>query len=242
MRGFGRSGRKASRDGPLTILRQKRRYSRGRAGQTDQGTHPIRDWLNIRFLRRGVFVFVGVIGLIWILGLVAFATGLGPAARDTLSADAIVALTGGEERISEALELLEAKKAERLLISGVNPQTPNEDIQKLVGAPQELFDCCVDFDRSAANTIGNAEETAAWAQRNGYRSLIVVTADYHMPRSLLEFRHAMPETELIAYPIRSPRFPMQKWYHFQSARILVSEYNKYLISFVRIQIFSTLGF
>lgn len=189
-----------------------------------------------------MLLIVGAAGLIWLLGLVAFATSLGPAARDTLSADAIVALTGGEERIAEAIELLEDERAERLLISGVNPQTPDEDIQKLVGAPQELFDCCVDFDRSAANTIGNAEETAAWARRNGYNSLIVVTADYHMPRSLLEFRHAMPEAELIAYPILSPRFPMKKWYHLQSARILVSEYNKYLISFVRIQILSTLGF
>lgn len=189
-----------------------------------------------------MLLVVGGTGLIWLLGLVAFATSLGPTARDTLSADAIVALTGGEERIAEAVGLLKAEKAERLLISGVNPQTPDEDIQKLVGAPQELFDCCVDFDRSASNTIGNAAETAAWARQNGYNSLIVVTADYHMPRSLLEFRHAMPETELIAYPILSPSFPMKKWYHLKSARILVSEYNKYLISFLRIQILSTLGF
>src|SRR5215469_8051143 len=107
------------------------------------------------------------------------------------AADGIVVLTGDEDRISEAIQLLAQGRAGRLLISGVNKATRAPQIISLNKAGRGealLFRCCVDLDRRALNTEENAFEATAWAKSRGYRSLIVVTSTYHMPRALIELR------------------------------------------------------
>jgi uncharacterized SAM-binding protein YcdF (DUF218 family) len=159
----------------------------------------------------------------------------------TATADAIVVLTGGDTRLNEAMNLLSLKKGQRLLISGVNPSIPEADIRRLVPNSDGLFDCCIDLDKSATDTAGNAHEAAAWAVKHGYSSLIVVTANYHMPRSLLEFSRAMPDVELIAYPIQSGSIPVDGWWHHKStAKFLASEYNKFLLAWLRTRMSSVL--
>ncbi|GGE13474.1 hypothetical protein GCM10011390_35710 [Aureimonas endophytica] len=102
-------------------------------------------------------------------------------------ADGIVVLTGGALRLDQAMDLLKDGKGRRLLISGVNPGTSAGTLSRLTATDRALFDCCVDLDYAALNTIGNAEMTDRWARARGFDDLILVTSDYHMPRTLLEF-------------------------------------------------------
>ncbi len=178
-----------------------------------------------------------VVLLIWTVGLLAFAdriARLTPAATPAAS-DGIVALTGGSTvRLRAATDLLEAGKGHRLLVSGVNHQVTRTQIWGVTGATKPLFDCCVDLDFTAANTIGNARETARWARAMGYRSLILVTADYHTPRATLELKGALPGALITAYPVATPDLDARHWQDTsRGARRMVSEYMKYLVALAR---------
>ncbi len=159
-------------------------------------------------------------------------------------ADGIVALTGDEDRISEAVRLLAEGKAQRLLISGVNKSTGAPQIISLnaaTGKEALLFRCCVDLDKRALNTEDNAFETTAWVRQKGFRSLIVVTSTYHMPRTLIELRQSMPDVELIPYPVKSPRLEEQWWSDPRTAWVLGKEYVKFITAFARYGANSVLG-
>ncbi len=175
--------------------------------------------------------------LIWIAGLLAFA---GRVARLTPAdppapADGVVALTGGSAlRLRAATQLLEDGDGRRLLVSGVNHKVGRGQIWTMTGAAKPLFDCCVDLDFTAADTIGNARETARWARAMGYRSLILVTADYHMPRAALELKAMLPETTIDPYPVATPDLDARRWWRTSGgARRMVSEYTKYLVALGR---------
>ena len=138
--------------------------------------------------------------LIWLAGLWAFVTRVEqstPAPEPEVH-DGIVALTGSSvRRLAAATELLEEGKGKRLLVSGVNRQASRADILDVTKAGKKVYDCCVDLGFMAADTVGNAQETAEWARAKGYESLIVVTADFHMPRAMLELRAAMPDAKAL---------------------------------------------
>jgi len=179
-----------------------------------------------------------------LLGLVVLGLGVGfvrfvallpttetPPARNT---DGIVALTGAAFRINDALELLAAGRGRRLLITGVNPVTRSEEISRLTPEYQRWFTCCVDLDRSATNTIGNAIETRRWATDQGFQSLIVVTSNFHMPRAIVELAHQLPGVALVPYPVISERVRVESWWTNPStAKLLFWEYLKYLAATVR---------
>ncbi|MFC3076594.1 YdcF family protein [Phenylobacterium terrae] len=174
-----------------------------------------------------------VLAMIWAVGLWAFVERVDRStpAPEPQAADGIVALTGAgsNERIGAAMNLLEADKGERMLVSGVNREASREDIRTVSRAVRALYDCCVDLGFEAANTVGNAKETAEWARAMRYDSLIVVTADYHMPRAMLELRGAMPDIELQAYPVRTSVIDASRWWRTaRGARLMVMEYSKYL--------------
>lgn len=171
----------------------------------------------------------------WLGGFLSFVHSLPEPPREPVAAaDAIVALTGGRDRIVVAMQLLSAHKGQRLLISGVHGQTSRADLKRLVDDPDGRFDCCVDLDRAAHNTVGNAIETARWARARGYRSLIVVTAQYHMPRSLVELSRALPECTLTPYAVVPAG--ADAWWRPGTARLLAAEYTKFLVSQLRITI------
>ena len=182
----------------------------------------------------------------WLLGtalvlFVFFAIGFGyflanlpPTASDSSAqADAIVALTGEGARLAPAVTLLEKGSGKRLLITGVNPQISKPYLKKLLHGG-EAFDCCADLGFAALDTRGNAQEAARWAAARRYRSLIIVTADYHMPRSLVEFGAQMPGVELVPYPVAADNPKAALW---ESARRLSGEYVKYVASVVRVSLF-----
>lgn len=150
------------------------------------------------------------------------------------SADGIVVLTGGQSRIDAGLDLLKAGKGKRLLISGVNPAARLDDLRLATGGDRALFNCCVDIDRVALNTIGNAEESAKWLNANTYGSLIVVTNNYHMPRSLLEMRRILPGAELQPYPVVNTPLDGGAWMtDIDALRVLATEYTKYVAALTR---------
>lgn len=170
----------------------------------------------------------------FLMGFFQFMSGIERTERAPTSADAIVALTGGSQRIGDAVNLLAAQHGRRLLISGVNTKAGREEILRANPELRPYFDCCTDLDYRARNTIGNAIETRRWAQSNGFRSLIIVTSNYHMPRSLMELSHALPQIRLVPFAVISDSGDIDRWWHDpQMARLLIAEYVKYLISAVR---------
>ena len=150
-------------------------------------------------------------------------------------ADGIVALTGGEDRIGEAVKLLVDGHGTRLLISGVNVITSKDALRAEAPAPPELYECCIDIGREAQDTIGNASEAEAWAQAHGFRSLLVVTSSYHMPRALAELERALPGVELVPHAVISDRLHVEQWWrHPPTARVLFREYLKFLPAAARL--------
>ena len=175
---------------------------------------------------------IGIVALMWLVGLFVFADrvrGLTPAIEPA-RADAIVALTGpSAERVNSAIRRLEHDKGDRLLISGVNPEVRRQELRALTPGSDKLFNCCVDLGFEAENTVGNAQEIGAWAKSRGYKHLIVVTSDYHMPRSLLEIRSVAPGIVLTPYAIETPSLDNSRWWRAAvTARRMTLEYMKYL--------------
>ncbi len=181
-----------------------------------------------------ILVAVGV----WAAGFLAFVARVenSTPAPTPPKSDGVVALTGAgsNERIGAAMQLLEDERARRMLVSGVNREASREDIRTVSRAVRQLYDCCVDLGFDAANTVGNARETAEWARAMRYDSLIVVTADYHMPRAMLELRGAMPDKRLTAYPVQTSVVEPKRWWRTtRSARLMAGEYAKYLAILLR---------
>ncbi|MCC8962117.1 YdcF family protein [Bradyrhizobium sp. Pear76] len=153
------------------------------------------------------------------------------------NADGIVVLTGGSSRVSDAMELLAAGYGKRLLISGVHPTNDAGDISRSVPDSRGLMSCCVDLDRSAVNTRSNAAETRRWARERGFKSLIVVTSNYHMPRAIVELSHAMPDITLIPFAVVGDKWRDEPWWTSGAAfRLLLSEYAKYVAAEMRVRL------
>ena len=180
-----------------------------------------------RFAFRVVLLFAFILGA----GFVVFLFSL-PGVRPVQAmsrADAIVVLTGGGgSRIRAAADLLAGQHGRRLLISGVNRTVRPAAIQSLFHLDAQTMQCCVDLDYRARNTLGNADEIAAWARAHGFSRLIVVTSTYHMPRTLIELRAALPEASLLPFAVRPPaRRGARNW------RLVWVEYIKYALIFSR---------
>jgi len=176
-----------------------------------------------------------VLALIWLSGLAAFAARVQASTPAPVpeAADGIVALTGANsnERIAAAVGLLTERRGGRVLVSGVNREVTREQLRTVSGSVRRIYDCCVDLGFTAADTVGNARETAEWAQSMRYRRLIVVTSDYHMPRAMLELRAVLrpPAFSLTTYAVPTETLRNRRWWRSpRASRLLVVEYSKYL--------------
>lgn len=199
----------------------------------DQSPNLPRGWLRAAVVSTIAFAFVGAAA-----GFVAFLSQLrGAELAPDRRADGIVVLTGGSSRVSDAMELLASGYGRRLLISGVHPTSTASDISRTLPENQSFMHCCVDLDRSAVSTRGNAAEARRWAEGRGFKSLIVVTSNYHMPRALAEFSHAMPQTALIPFAVVGDKWREEPWWTSASTlRLLLSEYVKYVAAEVRVRL------
>ncbi len=166
------------------------------------------------------------------LGFILFAMTLPHRPAGVAQADAIVTLTGGDDRLDTAVRLLEQGKAKRLLITGVHPSITKPELKEVAHGGAR-FDCCADLDFAAEDTRENAAEAAGWMRTHRFRSLILVTANYHMPRSLSEFRAVMPKVTLVPYPVEPQGANWEHWWRNpHTVRLLQAEYAKYLASLV----------
>lgn len=178
-----------------------------------------------------------ILVMFWAVGLLAFAGRIEQStpAAEPAPAEGIVALTGrSSTRIKAAAKLLEQGKAKKLLVSGVNRQVTREELLPVSKATRRLYDCCIQLGFEAADTKGNGRESAAWAAHENYTSLIVVTADYHIPRAMLELRGTMPGVKLTPYPVKTDEIDAEHWWRTgPGAKRMILEYCKYLAVFAR---------
>lgn len=148
--------------------------------------------------------------------------------------DAIVVLTGGSERLAQGLSLLDRGQADLLFVSGVHSSVGVSDLPPLHDRDPESLPCCITLGYDADDTGGNAAETAAWIAERNVTAIRLVTSNYHMPRSLVEFRRLMPDLEIIPDPVDPGPVRLDEWYRFPgTADLLFREYNKTLIALSR---------
>jgi uncharacterized SAM-binding protein YcdF (DUF218 family) len=168
-----------------------------------------------------------------VTGFVWFAVPPSPE-NEAAPTDAIVVLTGGSLRVDNGIELLRRGKAHKLFVSGVHHQVDLENLLHGWGGDASWASCCVELGYEADDTLGNARETAQWIRQQGFRSLRLVTAWYHMRRSLLEFDRAMPEIEIVAHPVFPEQVKQEQWWMRRgTALLLINEYGKYLATLFR---------
>jgi uncharacterized SAM-binding protein YcdF (DUF218 family) len=167
-------------------------------------------------------------------GLIWFAEDIPRQPEAAIEAtDAIVVLTGGAQRVREGLSLLQAGQARSLLVSGVSRGVEVADLLRVSGVGGQA-PCCIELGYAADSTAGNADEARGFVERQGHRSLRLVTASYHMRRSLLEFRRAMPRVRIIAHPVFPDGFRRESWWNWPGTlALIVNEYHKYLVALAR---------
>lgn len=176
---------------------------------------------------------LAVTGVAWTWGLIWFAGQIPTKVEDdSTPVDAIVVLTGGSERLDEGIDLLAQEKARKLFISGVFPGTEVRQLLRMFQRNPHYLEYRVEVG-TAVNTRENATETAEWMREQGYSSLRLVTGAYHMPRSLLEFRHALPDTAIVPHPVFPEHVKADWWAWPGTAGLVFREYNKFLLAMIR---------
>jgi uncharacterized SAM-binding protein YcdF (DUF218 family) len=194
-------------------------------------------WRLRRLALRTLFGAVLLLGLGFTAGFLLFAAGIEEEEHvPSRRAEAMIALTGGKDRIPDAVELLAEGYANRLLISGVNRSITRNEVAQLTPRFRSLVECCVELGYQARNTIGNAEEARRWFVDNKLRGpLLVVTSNYHMPRALVELSAELPNVELIPAPVVTEKLKRSAWWtDVHVARLWASEYAKFVVSLARV--------
>lgn len=184
---------------------------------------------------------VAALAIVFVMAAVGFVGFLaqlrGTEAKPERQADGIVVLTGGASRVSDAVDLLAGGYGKRLLISGVHPTNDASDISRSLPESKSFINCCVDLDHSAINTRSNAEQTKRWVHERGFKSVIVVTSNYHMPRAIVELSHAMPDIDLIPYAVVGEKWRDEPWWTSAPVlRLLLFEYVKYVAAEIRVRL------
>lgn len=182
-----------------------------------------------------LITLIFIAGVFWSGGFLFFINQTPKEPNYILSkADAIIVLTGDNYRLKEGLSLLKNGIGEKLLITGVYPGVQLKDLVAVNAMEVKDIQCCVEIDYQAETTRGNAIESAKWVSSNQYKSVRLVTSDYHMLRSLIEFKQYMPKVEFIPHPVFQSNIQPKKWWAWpKTTFFMVKEYNKFLISLVR---------
>ncbi len=187
--------------------------------------------------RRTFVVLLVLAPVVWAAGFLRFVDQVPrPGPVQAAQADAVVVLTGGSGRLEAGFELLSDRRAERLFVSGVNAQVTKQQMRSRAGhtVSNTLFACCVELGHEAMDTLGNATETAAWVRKNEVRSILLVTSNYHMPRSRFELSLLLPDVVIHPFPVFAERVEMDRWWrHPETLQLLWTEFHKTLLSSLR---------
>ncbi len=169
---------------------------------------------------------------VWLAGFLVFADIINSysAAKDEPT-EAIIALTGGRNRIAEAVRLLNQGKAEKLFISGVNKATDLKAIQERQALKIDT-DREIALGTEATNTVENAIETKEWLEKNHIKSIRLVTSNYHIPRSIIEFKVHNPALKIIIHPVYSEKVDKKWWKSWHTFSLIFLEYNKFLYVYI----------
>ena len=178
---------------------------------------------------------IGAVAAGWLAGFAWFvANGLTVADDRATATDAIVVLTGGRLRLESGIDLLEAGAGRKLFVSGVNQHVDRDALLRVLGPLPDSTTCCIVLGHDADDTLGNARETAEWMRQERYRSLLLVTSWYHMPRSRMEFVRAMPQIAIAVHPvIAAPPGHEHWWTEPRMGPLVVREYHKFLAALAR---------
>ena len=171
--------------------------------------------------------------LIWVCGLCWFGRQIQSYNKDTQTkTDALIVLTGGRNRITEAMSLLHARLAPKLFISGVSNKVTLQDIMNLSQTSSYEADS-VELGYKATNTIENASEIVEWIEDNNIKSIRLITSNYHIPRSLAELRPYNLNIKIIVHPVYSQYINPNWWKSWGTFKFIVFEYNKFLFVWLR---------
>ncbi|UTW55151.1 YdcF family protein [Kordiimonas sp. SCSIO 12610] len=177
---------------------------------------------------RTLYKIIFYSGAAWLIGLGFFYVTLPKPADinhdNPLNAEALIVLTGGKNRLETALDILKKYPDKRLLISGVNPIVEQSELRALTGSENTLFDCCVDIDQVSENTAANAVEGSKWIQKNKFQTVIIITADYHIRRSMMLFQNQAPQITFTGHAVQTDA----------DLSFLAREYNKYLFTVIQL--------
>jgi uncharacterized SAM-binding protein YcdF (DUF218 family) len=186
---------------------------------------------------RGLLLLFALAFAAWLAGLVWFAETIPVPSQTQLSeekTDAVVVLTGGPLRLRTGIEILDAGLAQKLFVSGVYRGVDVSELLRTVQQTPEAAECCIVLGHAADNTAGNALETKVWMMAEAFHSLRLVTASYHLKRSLLEFQRSMPDIEIVPHPVFTEGFMRETWWAWPGTLALVAtEYSKFLIALIR---------
>jgi uncharacterized SAM-binding protein YcdF (DUF218 family) len=176
--------------------------------------------------------------VIWLIGLLLFINEIPSTFKQSdYKTDAIVVLTGGKGRITEGVRLLKNNNASKLLISGVGQKANIEALKTMTDEMSlinnKLLEDRITLGHFATNTKQNAEEALNWMKDSKFNSLLLVTSNYHMQRSFLEFKYIMPDFEIIPYPVFSSNFKVKEWWKLPGTfKLIISEYNKFITIYI----------
>ncbi len=163
--------------------------------------------------------------IVWFLGLIWFAAFL-PGPAEAGKTDAVVVLTGGAGRFERGLDILQAGQAKRMLVSGVDPTVRRAEFEVLRHVPPKISRCCIDLDKASVDTISNARETARWIKGRKFKSVRLVTSDWHMRRAKLELDHVVGgDIRIVGDAVRTN----------PSLTELFKEYNKLVARFLALE-------
>lgn len=173
---------------------------------------------------------------VWLMGWLLFLIGVTFVypSQPIEQTDAIIVLTGGQNRVNSGLDLLADNKAEYLFISGVNPNVKIEELVNLWRTDLDYIPCCIILGQAADNTEGNAEESSEWVRAQNLKSIRLLTSNYHMPRAWLEFRHALPRKKIIVHPIHPTSMDIDSKHFLE---ISFGEYNKTILTWIRLYVY-----
>ena len=194
----------------------------------------------MKFIKK-LFIFLLLLISLWILGLNQFIHSIDEEVIDTKTrTDAIVVLTGGSGRLAEGIYLLYNNMADELFISGVGKDANIASLLTLTEKlPANIASLVpkISLGYEATSTQSNAIETQRWLKEKDFKSIRLVTSNYHMRRSVIEFKNLMPDVTIIKHPVKPERLDLNNWWQRASSKkLLITEYNKYLITKIAVSI------